>query len=63
MRNIGNLLHADEVGRQAMRGAALVVDYGGDHAFGNSFRVRVLHIHKGFVSAEYSKYRRSKSTK
>ena len=42
MRTIGEMLRADNTDRQAVRGAALVVDYGDDHAFGNSFRVSFL---------------------
>lgn len=39
---IGELLYSSQGGPADVSGCALVVDYGGDHAFGSSFRVGLL---------------------
>ena len=40
-RQIAELIHEGTSGGSRSAGSALIVDYGGDRAYGNSFRVRV----------------------
>ena len=42
-RQIGELLHSDGVGKDGSIGCALIVDYGGEKSYGNSFRVSLTH--------------------
>ena len=42
-RRIGELLYDGDSNGARSAGSALIVDYGGDKVYGNSFRVRVLH--------------------
>ncbi|KAH9928430.1 S-adenosyl-L-methionine-dependent methyltransferase [Amylocystis lapponica] len=39
-RKVGELVHADDEAGSSSAGSALIVDYGGDKAYGSSFRVR-----------------------
>ena len=39
-RRIGEILRSEQGGVEHVSGCALLIDYGDDHAFGNSFRVR-----------------------
>lgn len=41
-RKIGEILHSKQGGGENVMGCALIVDYGGDHSFGDSFRVGLL---------------------
>ena len=38
-RKVGEILHSTQGGQENVTGCALIVDYGGDHSYGNSFRV------------------------
>jgi NADH dehydrogenase [ubiquinone] 1 alpha subcomplex assembly factor 7 len=43
-RQVGELLAGGDQGSDSSGGAALIVDYGGEKAFGNSFRVKPLYL-------------------
>ncbi|KZT67935.1 DUF185-domain-containing protein [Daedalea quercina L-15889] len=53
-RKVGELMHGAGHKAESSAGSALIVDYGGEKAFGNSFRVRASHHCEASAAANVS---------